>query len=241
MRIFHFDIETAETKLNVAVMNAGLFRNANRQPIYAANEEVICQAFTDTGADVLMLLAVDKNAPSLNNLDIPAELADTLKDVYPYTHYSVMKNYDAGGSNGIMILSKYPIVDTGTIDLQATATDGDRDFAFATVNVDGVTVDVLCGNMVNEDRWSDLAPTLKNSDADAWIVAGNLGVSVTKEGVETTLGETIVQDLDGIYGNYWSIVTSVNAVFDSFNKVSLQNVIGFSDPMRQADLTFTIN
>ena len=234
--------EPTNVTLNVALVPA--FRFANK---YAANADAIHKALLDLGADVLAIGQIDKNSSNYNNMDVPGAIAEALKEVYPYSYW-VDAWEVAGGTAGHLLLSKYEILETEKIVLNAgTPDDGKnegRAFMRAMLSVSGKTVDVFFGWM-SDNYWTTFAPYIKESKADAWVATGHLRyANPEKKGIEDALGQPISCAFnawnEGGNTHWCNIISSANGTFSDVKREACTDRFGANaDPLYQATITFT--
>lgn len=234
-----------ETALNVALVPA--FRFANE---YVANSESIHKALLDLGADVLAICQIDKNSDKYNNYDVPGSIAEALKEVYPYSYWIDVWEFGTG-TTGHLLLSKYEILETEKIVLNAgeannTSNEG-RAYGRAMLDVNGATVDVFFGWM-SSNYWSTFGPIVGASKADAWVVTGHMAYASPEfSGIQAAIGEPISAafehyNIDGVPGTYHmcNIISSGNGTFSNAKREACTDRFGKNaDPLYQANITFT--
>ena len=214
---------------------------------YSQNAVAIHKALVNLGADVLVVARIDQNVPNTtapyNGQDIPGALATALKSVYPYSYF-VKTNAQGAGYDGHLLLSKYEIKETADIAL-GSGNEAGTGYARAKLDVDGTSVDVFFGWMNHTNYWSGLAPAVKASTADAWVVVGDMAYArPEKGGIEALLGQTI----SAAYPSYaitgggyhmCNIISSSNGTFSNVNREACTDRFGGrADPLYQATITF---
>ncbi len=223
---------------------------------YATLAEGIHAALEAQDADVLVLTVVDQNSSRHNNSDVPAALAAALAETYPHAWYGQTWQCDENQYMGILILSKYEILEhetviynEGTFYGAASFVEG-RGFVRAMLDVNGIAVDVFVSHMGSQEEWdgdNGFAAMIKESTADAWIATGNMRyANPEKSGIESKLGQTISCAFEGYAisgGGYHmcniiggaSNVTISNGVRDT--NVSVYGA--HADPLYSATVTIT--
>ena len=232
--------EGVPAELNVALVPAFYFNGG-----YSQNATSIHEALINLGADVLAITRIDKNTTSNNNMDVPGAISEALKSVYPYS-YTMQVNSVDGGYECHLLLSKYEILETEDIALgNETGDYVGVGYARAMLAVDGLDVDVFFGWMNKQNFWSELAPYVKASEADAWVVVGEMAYAFPeKSGIESALGQTISAAYEH-YGkteggyHYCNILSSNNGTFSNAKYEACTDRFGDrADPLYQAVITF---
>ncbi len=108
----------------------------------------VAGAIRSVSPDIVGLEEVDVGCSRSNNVDEPAEIAR----LAGFDYYAFSKAISLGdGEYGTAILSRYPIVSFEVVPLDPGRGEG-RSVGHATINVDGVALDVLVTHLSYEDR-----------------------------------------------------------------------------------------
>ena len=99
----------------------------------------IAHCIHQSGADVVCLQEVDRGAARSNQVDMPARLADMTALKH---HYFIKIRDFQGGEYGTAILSRYPILESGTIHYPVTVATQGTSCGYAVLDVTGTSVTV---------------------------------------------------------------------------------------------------
>lgn len=152
-------------------------------------EQNLCRigaAIIASGADVVALQEVDVGAARSNRVDMPARLAEMTGLSHPY--FIKIRDFE-GGEYGTAILSRFPILESGTIDYPVQIATQGTSCGYCVLNVDGVLTTVFNTHLSVENEAANtetlccLGDVLKgylHTHKDGCLVCGDFNTSVEK-------------------------------------------------------------
>ena len=196
--------------------------------------------------------------PSYNRVDVAGQITEALKHEYPYAYYAPAwyTIADDDGSCGHLILSKFEIKESETSVIvqgvpytnnNGSYSGGSEGRAAGRVQVvaDGCTVDVFFTHLNDSGNWSVLAPIVKASTADSWLIMGNVKHnSADISWFATQLGETVtgVRRYGEIHILASGNVSMVSNSYKAFGYGATQLLQGtVTLPEKQATVSFDAN
>lgn len=160
------------------------------------NTSAQAQLIASSGADVATL-----QEASTYDEDMPSTYVSRLQQLTGQTWYSAWgPSLTSGASQGTMILSRYPIVDTSSTVLAGTGS------VRAAINVGGVIVQIFAVHLEYYD--TSLRTTQMYSFMD-WA-RGFSGPRIAGGDFNSWWGEWWIQQIEGEYSDTWQVVTGSN-------------------------------
>lgn len=102
--------------------------------------EAIAGFIKNCGADIVACQEVDRGCSRSAGIDMPAYLSEN--GGYPYYHFIVIRPFQ-GGEYGTLILSKYKITESKTINYKVKVAKQGTSCGYITVDMDGTPVTVF--------------------------------------------------------------------------------------------------
>lgn len=104
------------------------------------NLRLVAEKITESRADVIALQEVDRGASRSNGVDMPARLSELTG--IPYHYFIKIRDFQ-GGEYGTAILSKYPILDSRTLNFPVKIATQGTSCGYVVLEVDGTPVTVF--------------------------------------------------------------------------------------------------
>lgn len=154
------------------------------------------QLIASTGADVVTL-----QEASTYDEDMPSTYASRLQQMTGQTWYSSWApSLSTAGSQGTLILSRYPMVDKASTVLYGTGT------AYAAVNVGGVIVPIFAAHL---DYYDSSKRTQQLYALLDWA-RGVSGPRIIGGDFNSWWGEYWISQMESEYSDTWQVVTGSN-------------------------------
>ncbi|MCQ2354525.1 MAG: endonuclease/exonuclease/phosphatase family protein [Clostridia bacterium] len=125
--------------LTVASFNIGAAQK-NGGKFSPENMALVISAAKKSGADIIGMQEVDRGCGRSHGTDMPAEIAAGA--CYPFSYFIKIRDFQ-GGEYGTLILSKYPIIESKTVDYVLKTTTWGTSCGWARLDVKGRTLTVF--------------------------------------------------------------------------------------------------
>lgn len=125
--------------LTVASFNIGAAQK-NGGRFSPDNMELVISAARKCGADVIGMQEVDRGCQRSAGVDMPSEISRGAG--YPYYYFIKIRDFQ-GGEYGTLILSKFPIIGSETIDYVLKTTTWGTSCGYARIDLGGRTLTVF--------------------------------------------------------------------------------------------------
>lgn len=196
-------LETGSTsnEIKVAVLPTYRF-----QTKFTTFKDQIVQNIKDINADLIAITIVDYDSTcKYNSVNVVPELKEALADVYAHSYFApatkvgTPSDTDPGaGYVGHLLLSKYPILSSETIELNSETSEV-RAVGHSIINVgtesEPTRLGVYYSHLGAGSNWTsgkqNLYDVVANADEDAFVMIGKLHYTDNKTTINQKLGTTV--------------------------------------------------
>ncbi len=150
------------------------------------NLRLIADEIRRSGADIIALQEVDVGAARSDRVDMPQRLS--AQTGLPFHYFIKIRDFE-GGEYGTAILSRYPIMDQGTINYPVKLATQGTSCGYCVINVEGVPVTVFNTHLsveseaANTETLHCLSDVLKgylHTHREGLLVCGDFNTGVEK-------------------------------------------------------------